>query len=72
MTNEKYEWIDKSEFDKFANAGKFTEGPFRDSFGDGDGEPYLPNRRLWGTLDDGRRVESNTTNERPTSSTNRG
>lgn len=41
----------KKEFDD--HVGKFSHGPFKDSFGDNDGDPYNPNRQVFGTLDSG-------------------
>lgn len=45
------------EFDKLAREKRFRDGPYIDTFGDGYGEYYVPVRRVWGTLDDGREVE---------------
>lgn len=52
------EQIPIAEFDRLARAKQFADGPFIDSFGDGHGEPYNPYRKVWGTLKDGREVES--------------
>lgn len=54
----KFEEIDIEEFDKLARAKQFDEGPLIDSFGDGYGEPYQPQRTVMGILKDGRRVRS--------------
>ena len=45
--------ISKKEFDKLALAGDFDDGPHRDTFGDGYGEPYYPYRQAFGTLNPG-------------------
>jgi hypothetical protein len=45
--------ISKSAFDAKAKAKDFEIGPFRDSFGDGPGDPYNPNRQAFGTLKTG-------------------
>lgn len=42
--------IPKSEFDKLYRRKRFVEGPFKDSFGDADMEPYNPNRQAFGKL----------------------
>lgn len=49
------ECLTKAEFDELVDSG-FRDGPFRESFGDGDGEPYYPWRQAFGTLKDGRKV----------------
>ena len=46
------------EFDDAARKGLFESGPHIDRFGDGYGQPYNPNRVVWVTLIDGRRVQS--------------
>ena len=56
----KLEWIPKEQFDKMAEAGEFEVGPFKESFGDGYGDPYNPNRQLFGRLNDGRLVYAET------------
>lgn len=45
-------------FDDLACAGRFADGPWISTFGDGPGEPYVPHRlrKVWGRLDDGRVV----------------
>lgn len=45
--------ITKREFDFYVNKGQFKDGPFRETFGDGDYEPYNPYRQAFGTLKDG-------------------
>lgn len=50
----KAELVTKEEFNQLARQKQFKEGPFQDSFGDGYGEPYNPNRQVFGSLDDGR------------------
>lgn len=44
------------EFNNFCKTDQFGDGPFKDSFGDGYGEPYNPDRQVFGTLKDGRVV----------------
>lgn len=50
--------IPRTEFDALAREKRFVVGPFISTFGDGEGEPYVPpkHRRVEGTLDDGREV----------------
>lgn len=55
-----YERIEKADFDKLARDREFADGPFIESFGDGYGDPYNPHRTIWGTLNDGRKVQSST------------
>lgn len=50
------EMVTQLAFDAHFDAGDFADGPFRDSFGDGYGEPYNPYRQAFGTLKDGRGV----------------
>ncbi len=45
--------IAKEEFDSHCDNREFSEGPFKDRFGDGYGEPYKPNRQAFGTLKSG-------------------
>ena len=45
-------FLPKAEFDKLARAKKFVVGPFLESFGDGYGEPYNPDRQIFGKLED--------------------
>lgn len=45
--------LTKAAFDKKASDGEFADGPFRDSFGDGYGEPYNPFRQAFGKLKNG-------------------
>jgi hypothetical protein len=45
-------------FDDLCRRKQFSDGPHVSTFGDGPGEPYMPVRRVWGTLKDGRKVES--------------
>lgn len=52
--------ITKLEFDALARAKQFSDGPYVSTFGDGEGEPYQPYRKLIGTLEDGTVVESST------------
>lgn len=58
MINSNYKRIPIAEFDSLARENQFAEGPFIDTFGDGYGEPYMAKRRVFGTLKDGRKVES--------------
>lgn len=53
-----YEKIPIDEFNKLASTAVWREGPVVSTFGDAYGQPYQPHRRVWGTLADGRRVES--------------
>jgi hypothetical protein len=55
------ETIPRAEFDNLARAKQFKTGPFISSFGDGPGEPYVPqeHRSVWGVLKDGREVRAN-------------
>lgn len=46
----------KLDFDAHVRMALFAVGPYLDTFGDGYGEPYRPNRRAGGTLKDGRVV----------------
>ena len=48
--------IEHDEFLKHYYAGDFFLQPMQDTFGDGYGEPYNPNRKAWGVLKDGRGV----------------
>ena len=45
--------ITKKEFDKHCKSAEFSDRPYRDNFGDGNGEPYNPNRQAFGKLDSG-------------------
>lgn len=51
--------LTKAEFDKHCCDEAFSDGPFCDTFGDGYGEPYNPNRQVFGVLKDGRGVYFN-------------
>ena len=48
--------LTKEEFDGHAKSKDFEDGPYKDSFGDGYGEPYNPHRQAFGRLKDGRAV----------------
>ena len=48
--------ITKTEFDGYAKAEAFDEGPFMSAFGDNHGEPWNPNREGWGVLKGGKFV----------------
>lgn len=48
--------VPKKEFDVLMNEPGFVDGPFVETFGDGYGEPYNPNRQAFGELKDGRGV----------------
>ena len=47
------ELITKAVFDELLKEGKFTDGPFLDSFGDGYGDYYYPWRQIYGTVREG-------------------
>ena len=51
-----YSCVPKPEFDKYDSQAQFSEGPFRDTFGDGRHEPYNPHRQAFGVLKDGKGV----------------
>ena len=53
-----YEQIPIAVFDRLAREKQFADGPHISTFGDGPGDPYNPTRRVFGTLKDGRKVES--------------
>jgi hypothetical protein len=55
---QQYMFIPFSEFKQRTKDNDFSNGPWIDSFGDGYGEPYNPNRAVWGTLFDGSKVRS--------------
>jgi hypothetical protein len=55
--------LPKAEFDALARSRSFAVGPYRDSFGDGPGEPYQPDRQAFGELKDGRCVYCELTEE---------
>ena len=42
--------IKKEELDSYILKKEFLDGPYIDSFGDGYGEPYNPNRQAFGKL----------------------
>jgi len=42
--------VTREEFDSYLGNNDFLEGPFKDSFGDGYGEPYNPDRQAFGKL----------------------
>lgn len=48
--------LSKAEFDRLCDDDQFQLGPYLNSFGDGYGEPYNPNREAGGILKDGRVV----------------
>lgn len=50
--------VPKEEFDKLCRQRAFSSGPYRDTFGDGYGEPYNPNRFVFGTLKDKRNIKA--------------
>jgi hypothetical protein len=54
------ETLPRADFDRLARAKQFKVGPFISSFGDGPGEPYVPqeHRSVWGVLKDGREVKA--------------
>jgi hypothetical protein len=51
--NGKATLIKKEEFDLFYKNKEFSDGPFKESFGDGYGEPYNPDRQAFGKLKSG-------------------
>ena len=53
-----FEKISKEEFDRFAKSKSFSVGPLLDSFGDGEYDPYMPNRQAFGILNDGRKIRA--------------
>ncbi len=59
-----FEWVDKPEFDQMCDDKEWESEPRIDSFGDGYGEPYNPNRAIFGILKEGRRVYTNTKNDK--------
>lgn len=48
--------LSKEEFDRLSRDYNFAEGPFKESFGDGYGEPYNPWRQAFGITEDNRGV----------------
>lgn len=50
--------LPRAEFDQLARDKQFSVGPFMSDCGDGPFDPYVPprNRRVKGTLNDGREV----------------
>lgn len=52
------ELIQKEDFDNHFRRRDLAEGPFKDMFGDRDGEPYNPNRQAFGKLKGGKVVYS--------------
>ena len=50
------EQITRDELIDQRDAGNFVDGPYKDPFGDGYGEPYNPYRQAYGKLKDGRFV----------------
>jgi hypothetical protein len=57
------ELLTRQEFDELFYEDAFIIGPFRDSFGDDDGEPYIPERQAFGQLKDGRYVYAELTED---------
>lgn len=55
-----YTVVPIAKFNALARKETWWDGPWKDSFGSGYGEPYQPNRDVWGTLADGRKVCSTT------------
>ena len=53
-----YEQVSIADFDTLARKKKFSDGPHISTFGDGYGEPYQPERPVWGQLKDGRKIRS--------------
>lgn len=56
--SDSYEQLEISVFDALARAKEFVDGPWIETFGDGYGEPYNPDRVVYGRLKDGREVRS--------------
>jgi len=54
--------IPKQDFDEKAIKNEFTDGPFIDTFGNGN-EPYNPNRQAFGKLNSGLVVYCELSNE---------
>lgn len=48
-----YSVTTKAEFDELVLAGRFSVGPFRETFGDGYGDHYNPGKQAYGKLDSG-------------------
>lgn len=46
-------FLPKKEFDQHFKDNEFEDGPYRDNFGDGEYDPYSPNRQAFGKLKDG-------------------
>jgi len=42
--------ISKEEFDKLTKEKQFRDGPYRETFGEGYGEPYNPFKQAYGQL----------------------
>lgn len=59
-----FEWVPKGTFDELTKAGQWEAGPQISTFGQGDYEPYNPCRAIFGVLKGGRRIETNTKNDR--------
>ena len=49
--------IRKEDFDSHYYEKNFEDGPHREGFGDGEGEPYNPNRQAFGKLKVGTKSE---------------
>jgi len=50
------ELVIKEEFDSHCKNGDFMDGPHMDTFGNGYGDPYNPNRQAFGKLKEGKVV----------------
>jgi len=48
------ELVEKEDFDEHCKNNDFLDGPYRDAFGDGYGEPYRPHRQAFGRLKNGK------------------
>lgn len=48
--------LSRAEFDALIDRKQFAVGPYFESFGDGYGHPYNPDRQIFGKLKDGRVV----------------
>jgi hypothetical protein len=53
-----FESVPIEEFDDLARKQQFQLGPFISDFGEGYGEPYTPDKNVWGMLYGGRKIRS--------------
>ena len=59
-----FEWLDRAEFDRLVDESEWDQQPRMGTFGNGYGEPYRPNKPIFGILTGGRRVRTNTKNDK--------